>query len=114
MSLNKPSDFFERKKDEELARKKLKEEQELANKKVAAPKEYFGASTSSAGLMMRKRIGLGILVCESCACEVGSKHENILSDEVKSITHPGFGGIRRRELQTCHLVEIYGTRAVSG
>ena len=42
MSLNKPSDFFERKKDEELARKKLKEEQELANKKVAAPKEYFG------------------------------------------------------------------------
>ena len=42
MSLNKPSDFFERKKDEELARKKLKEEQELANKKVSAPKEFFG------------------------------------------------------------------------
>ena len=30
MSLNKPSDFFERKKDEELARKKLKEEQDLS------------------------------------------------------------------------------------
>ena len=42
MSLNKPSDFFERKKEEELARKKLKEEQELANKKVSAPKEFFG------------------------------------------------------------------------
>ena len=42
MSLNKPSDFFERKKDEELAREKLKEEIRLKNKKVDAPKKFFG------------------------------------------------------------------------
>ena len=51
MSLNKPSDLFGRKKDEELASKKLKEEQELANTKVSAPKEFFGEEEEVVGII---------------------------------------------------------------
>ena len=46
VSLKKPSDFFEHKKDKvlekELAQKKLEEEIKLKNKKFAYPKELFG------------------------------------------------------------------------
>ena len=46
VSLKKPSDFFEHKKNEvlekELAQKKVEEETKLNNKKFAYPKEYFG------------------------------------------------------------------------
>ena len=46
VSLKKPSDFFEHKKNEvlekELAQKKVEEETKLKNKKFAYPKEYFG------------------------------------------------------------------------
>ena len=46
MSLKKPSDFFEHKKNEvlekESAQKKVEEETKLKNKKFAYPKEYFG------------------------------------------------------------------------
>ena len=46
VSLKKPSDFFEHKKNEvlekESAQKKVEEETKLKNKKFAYPKEYFG------------------------------------------------------------------------
>ena len=46
VSLKKPSDFFEHKKNEvlekELAQKKIEEENKLKNKKLAYPKELFG------------------------------------------------------------------------
>ena len=46
VSLKKPSDFFEHKRNEvlekELAQKKIEEENKLKNKKLAYPKELFG------------------------------------------------------------------------
>ena len=46
VSLKKPSDFFEHKRNEvlekELAQKKIEEENKLKNKKLTYPKELFG------------------------------------------------------------------------